>query len=220
MCSAIDARAHPPTLDGHQGEHTPAAYRVRPFAAMREALTGINSQFVAMGQTEEPSRPCVSHVVDPRLIKNSTTLRFAVATFDTWDSLSATVENLESDGIHMEAICLLGLAGVLGCARAHANLPAATYRNLPFPDSHPLICCTTGLLAERFACRLEGGARTLKASLGNWLIPRHAGQIEDAVNQGKIVLWVHLIDAADEPLAYRSLLAGSSHSVGVHDFTD
>ena len=47
--------------------------------------------------------------------------------------------------------------------------------------------------------------------------PRHAEQIQDAVEQGKIVLWVRLLDSEDEPLAYRSLLAGSSYSVGVHD---
>ena len=64
---------------------------------------------------------------------------------------------------------------------------------------------------------LDAGGSTLKAALGLWLIPRHAQQIQDAVEQGKIVLWVRLLDSEDEPLAYRALLAGSSHSVGVHD---
>jgi hypothetical protein len=55
------------------------------------------------------------------------------------------------------------------------------------------------------------------AALTPWLIAHHATQLQEAVATGKIILWVQLFDNDDERRAYRSLLARSSNSVGVHD---
>jgi hypothetical protein len=41
--------------------------------------------------------------------------------------------------------------------------------------------------------------------------------LQQAVEEGKLLLWVQLFDNEDERRAYRSLLATSSNSVGVHD---
>ena len=170
-----------------------------------------------MGETECIVRPLAFQVVDPRVTEHSTALRFAVATFDTWDGVRGTLQNLGADGLGSETVSLLGLNHVLGESAREANLPAAVYRELPFPGNRSLIWCTAGLLAERLAGRLLAGAPTLKAALGQWLIPRHAAEIADGVEDGRIVLWVQLFDSEGEHRAYRSLLAGSSHSVGVHD---
>lgn len=170
-----------------------------------------------MGETECIVRPLAVQVVDPRVTEHPTALRFAVATFDTWDGLRGTLQNLGADGLGSDAVSLLGLIRVLSAPAVRTHLPAAAYQALPIPGNQPLIWCTAGLLAERLAGKLLAGAPTLNAALGHWLIPRHAAEIADAVENGRIVLWVQLFDSEGEHRAYRSLLAGSSHSVGVHD---
>ncbi|NJO32745.1 MAG: hypothetical protein HC869_05980 [Rhodospirillales bacterium] len=72
-------------------------------------------------------------------------------------------------------------------------------------------------MADRLAGRLEVGATTLDTALSRWLIARHAAHLQKAVEDGKILLWVQLFDNDDERRVYRSLLATSSNSVGVHD---
>jgi hypothetical protein len=57
---------------------------------------------------------------------------------------------------------------------------------------------------------LELLARRLRTSaaisvFARWLIPRHAAQLQDAVTDGKIILWVKLFDNDDERRAYRPL---------------
>jgi hypothetical protein len=146
-----------------------------------------------------------------------TTLRFAVATFDTGNGLRDALQALRQEGLSNDAFNCLALEEVLAAATSLALLTAAARQELHFPGHRRPISCTAGALADRLAERLDAGGSTLKAALGLWLIPRHAQQIQDAVEQGKIVLWVRLLDSEDEPLAYRALLAGSSHSVGVHD---
>jgi hypothetical protein len=157
------------------------------------------------------------HNVDNHLTERPTTLRFAVATFDTGTDLRNALQSLRSDGLSDDTFNFLSLEEALADATLHTLVAGAAGRLLYFPGQHRPISCTAGPLADRLVDRLLADAPTLKAALGHWLIPRHAQQVQDAVEQGKIVLWVRLLDSKDEPLAYRSLLACSSHSVGVHD---
>ncbi|MGE5510451.1 MAG: hypothetical protein ACM31O_04260 [Bacteroidota bacterium] len=145
-------------------------------------------------------------------------LRFAVAMFDTRDGLREALQHLSQEGLRSEAFSCLGLQRVLADAAAVA-MPStsATVQELPFPGNVHRICCTAGPVAQCLSARLRVGAPTLKAALAHWLIPRHAAQLQDAVEQGRIVLWVQLFDSEAERRAYRSLLAKSSNSVGVHD---
>ncbi len=163
---------------------------------------------------------CPSQYVDHPLSGNATTLRFAVATFDTWGGLRSVLQSLMLDGLDRAAISLLGKRQALVDEPSDGPLLASTTYELPFQGNQELICCTHGILAERLAGQLQAGATTLKAALSRWLIPRHAAEIEDAVELGRIVLWVQLFDSEGEHRAYRRLLAGSSHSVGVHDLVD
>lgn len=151
------------------------------------------------------------------MTERSITMRFAVATFDTSDGLRDALQGLRREGLSNDAFNCLALEEVLAAATSLALLPAATRKELCFPGHRRPISCTAGALADRLAERLDASGSTLKSALGLWLIPRHAEQIQNAVEQGKIVLWVRLLGSDDEPLAYRALLAGSSHSVGVHD---
>jgi hypothetical protein len=163
---------------------------------------------------------CPSQYVDHRLTGHATTLRFAVATFDTWGGLRSSLQSLMLDGLDRAAVSLLGKRQVLFDVPSNGDILASTPDELPFPENRELICCTRGLLAERLAEQLQAGATTLKSALSRWLIPRHAAEIENAVELGRIVLWVQLFDNEGEHQAYRRLLAGTSHSVGVHDLVD
>lgn len=149
--------------------------------------------------------------------ERQTTLRFAVATFDTANGLRDALQDLRREGLSDDSFNCLALEDVFAAAASTALIPAATVWTLRFPGHRRSISCTTGALAVCLAERVDAGVSTLKAALALWLIPRHAEQIQNAVEQGNIVLWVLLRESDDEPLAYRALLAGSSQSVGVHD---
>ncbi len=153
---------------------------------------------------------------DNRLREHPTTLRYAVATFDTWGALLNALQHLDLDGLRTEVFCCLGLRRVFTDTAAIAVLRATAIQELPFPESVQPVCCT-GRLAQHLLERLRAGAPTLEAALGHWLIPRHAAELQDTVEHGRIVLWIQLFDSDDEHRAYRSLLARSSSSVGVHD---
>jgi len=145
-------------------------------------------------------------------------LRFAVGAFHNWEGVGGALQDLSSGGMTANSFNYLGLQHVLSSATpatiAGAQLPL---RELPFPGNAGLISCTPGPLAERLAGRLGAGAPTLKVALGRWLIPRHAAHVEKRVEDGKITLWIQLLDNDDERRAYQSLLNRSSSSVGVHD---
>jgi hypothetical protein len=139
-------------------------------------------------------------------------LRFAVAAFDTWEGMQPALRDLSGGGSPQHSFNYLGLQRILRDAgRTMALQP------LPFPGNRELICCSDGPVARRLAGRLRTGAQTLQGALGQWLIPRHAARLEDAVQGGGILLWVHVPDNESERRAYQSLLAQTSQPVGVHD---
>ena len=156
-------------------------------------------------------------VLDKR-VTNSPTLRFAVAPFDTWDGVQTTLSDLAFGSSLTKNSHCLGLQRVLGDRPKMAvNYGPIPLHQLPFPGNAELIGCTSGPVADRLAWRLSLGAPTLKAALSHWLIPRHAAHLQEAVERGRIVLWLQLFGDDDERRAYRSLLARSSNAVGVHD---
>ena len=146
------------------------------------------------------------------------TLRFAVAVFDRWDAVNTAARDLGSGGTPLQNISCLGLHRVLA-RRTDVGFNSHSYalRDLPFPSEPELICCTVGSVAEHLARRLNLGAQTLQDALARWLIERHAAQLVQAIQGGKINVWVQLFDNDDERRAYQSLLAQSSNSVSVHD---
>jgi hypothetical protein len=137
-------------------------------------------------------------------------LRFAVAAFSSKAAAMQAAHELQTAGIIAGDISYLGLQTVLGFvpARLHA---------LPFPGNTRPFACTEGVVAERVAQRLENGAQTLRAALATWLIPRHALQLERAVENGELLVWVQLCSTEDEGNAYRIMLSAGCTLVGVHD---
>jgi len=167
-----------------------------------------------------PGPRALSKVGDRDLTGSQTPLRFAVTTFDTCDALRAALLKLSADGLGTDGHSCLGLLRVLGRAMngpLQAGPVSGALQELPFPDSGQEICCTKGRVATILLDRLHAGARTLEAALSRWLIPRHAAQLQDAVEAGRIVLWVQLFDSEGERRVCHSLLSTSSASVGVHD---
>ena len=151
-----------------------------------------------------------------KLVSERPTLRFAVGIFDTWTDVQATVRDLTVGGMAENSFNCLGLHRVLAPLAARPD-NRMSLRDLPFSGDAELTSVTDGPLAACLAERLRMGAETLTAALGHWLIPRHAAQLQEAVSAGKVILWAQLFDNDDERRAYRSLLARSSNSVGVHD---
>jgi hypothetical protein len=138
-------------------------------------------------------------------------LRFAVAAFDTWTDAQKATQELRSGSRPLCHISYLGLRDVL------IGGPALPLSDLLFPGSAAQIACSAGPIAKRLSAKLTAGAPNLRAALTTWLIPRHATQLQRAVEGGKIVLWVALVDHDDERRAYRTLLGARCNSVGVHD---
>jgi hypothetical protein len=152
---------------------------------------------------------------------NYPTSRFAVATFDIWSRVNTTLQDLSSSGSKLGDLNCLGLHRVLAQrGQLTSPSPSIGLRELPFQENPELISCTSGPVAERLAWRLALGAPTLQGALSHWLIPRHAAQLQAAVEDGRIVLWVQLFDNDDERRAYQSLLARSCNAVGVHDLLE
>lgn len=146
------------------------------------------------------------------------TLRFAVATFDTWAGLRRALQDLCLGGLPFETFNCLGLQRVFADEDAvSSDQMPMVLEELPFSDHREPICCTAGRLADCLAGRQRAGARSLQAALSHWLILRHAAHFQQAVERGGIALWVQISDADDERRACQSLLASSSNSVGVHD---
>ena len=145
-------------------------------------------------------------------------LRFAVGTFDSWTQVYEGVRDARDRGLVSDSSIYLALERVF----ADKVIAATSQRTLviealPFPAEAALVACTSGPLAECLAERLRSGATSLSEALSQWFIPRHAAHFAQAVQAGKIVLWIPISNTDDERRAYASLLAHSSDIVGVHD---
>lgn len=145
-------------------------------------------------------------------------LRFAVGTFDTWSQLRNALSDLRVRGLVLDSFNCLALKRLFsGKTIVAPDHEPVVVQAMPFPDNSELIACTSGPLANCLMERLSSGASSLKQALSLWLIPRHAAHFENAIQEGRILLWIRIADADDERRAYQSLLAHSSISVGVHD---
>ena len=167
-------------------------------------------------KTTEPFVNFPSHAGLP--LAEQPKLRFAVGTFDSWSQVREALRDLRARGVVLDSFNCLALKRLFSgkTIMAPDHEPVAV-EVLPFPSSSELIACTSGPLANCLMERLASGASNLRHALGLWLIPRHAAHFQDAVQAGRILLWIRVPDADDERRAYQTLLTHSSNSVGVHD---
>jgi hypothetical protein len=167
-------------------------------------------------KTTEPFAPLSSHAGLP--LTEQPKLRFAVGTFETWPQVREALHDLRVRGVVLDCFnCLALKRAFSGKTIVAPKQEPLSVQALPFPDSAELIACTAGPLADSLKARLDSGASNLKHALGLWLIPRHAAHFQDAVQAGRILLWIRVVDGDDERSACQSLLAHSLNSVGVHD---
>lgn len=142
-------------------------------------------------------------------------LRFVVGVFDSWPQLRQGVRDARARGLVLEDVNCIAFERVL---RGHAiGDKPLILEELAYRASPELIVCTRGPLANHLREQLRSGAGSLKQALGRWLIPRHAAHFAEAVQAGRILLWLRVANDDDERRAYQCLLAQSSNSVGVHD---
>ncbi len=180
------------------------------------ALIHIKPIWPHVEDTAEPFVPFPSHA--GLSLTEQPKPRFAVGTFDSWTQVREALRDLCVRGLVLDSLNCLGLQRLFaGKTIVAPNQEPVVVRPLGFPDDPELVACTSGPLADCLMERLSAGAPTLKHALGLWLIPRHAAHFQDAVQAGRILLWIRVADADDERRAYQSLLAHSSNSVGVHD---
>jgi hypothetical protein len=145
-------------------------------------------------------------------------LRFAVGTFDSWPQVREALCDLRARGLVLDSFNCVALQRVFaGKSILAPNQRPVAVELLLFPDNAEPIACTSGPLANYLLQRLHSGSRSMKDALGHWLIARHAAHFEDAVQAGKVLFWIQVVDGDDERRACQSLLAHSSNSVGVHD---
>jgi hypothetical protein len=145
-------------------------------------------------------------------------LRFAVGTFDSSAQLREALRDLCARGLALDSFNSLAFERLFaGKTILAPDQKLTAVEVLPFPESSEPMACTSGPLTDCLMQRVGSGAQSLKDALGHWLIPRHAAHFHDAVEAGKILFWIRVVDALEEQRAYQCLLACSSNSVGVHD---
>ena len=148
------------------------------------------------------------------MVQRSAALRFAVGRFDVWAQLEAGMQDARARGLLGDTFSCLALQRLFIGNTIKVLQRVLTLR---FPDNAEAIACTESALADCLSDSLQSGARSLKGSLAEWDISRHASALEGAVLAGQILLWIKLTDAEDERRAYQTLLAHSSNLVDVHD---
>jgi hypothetical protein len=175
------------------------------------AVRGLALLFINAGRAAVDDTAKNQALTPATRVTSPSMLRFAVAAFDTWAEAQNATQVLRSGSKPLCQISYLGLRNVL------SDGPRPPLRDLPFPGSTAPISCSAGPIADRLSAKLTAGALSLQAALTSWLIPRHAAQLQRAVESGKIVVWVALVDHDDEQSAYRTLLSAKCNSVSVHD---
>src|SRR5262249_6679810 len=116
--------------------------------------------------------------------------QFAVAVFDNWDALHATLIGLEAESP-------MRTGGVMH-ARNDVPAQAAGLRflnqmtNINFARSRQQLARTVGRLADELSARLAQGARSLGDALDRSLNSDQARQLESHIDRGHLVLWVEL----------------------------
>jgi hypothetical protein len=135
--------------------------------------------------------------------------QLAVAVFDDWDALQATVTEMEMDSA---TAAVLHARGKIPAKANALNLLKQT-TDLHFERSRQHIACTAGRLATELAGRSAAGARSLADALHDWLGCNRARELESHLARGHLVLCVELRTADDFSIVCGRLVQASPHMV-------
>ena len=148
-----------------------------------------------------------------RKIPHKTGAQFAVAVFDNWDALHATLIGLEAETPMRTGWVLHARTDVPVQATGLRFMRQMT--NINFAHSRQELACTTGRLAEELAARLAQGARSLGDALDGSLNSDHARQLESHIDRGHLVLWVELHSSDEFSEVCGRLVQASPHMVSL-----
>jgi hypothetical protein len=137
--------------------------------------------------------------------------QFVVAVFNDWDALHAVLVDLEADAmLHSGAVL-----------HARKDIPPALssvgllkdMSHLHFSQPRQVIACTVGQIAHELSARLAGGARSLTDALHGWFSSDQAGQLENHIGKGRLVLCLQLRTPEDFSVVCGRLVQTSPHMV-------
>jgi hypothetical protein len=137
--------------------------------------------------------------------------QFVIAVFDDWDALHALLVGLKSHAaLH---------SGAVLHARKDVPLAASSLgllkdmAHLHFSHSRQDIACTVGKFAQELSARLAAGARSLTDALHGWFSSDQAGQLEDHIGRGRLILCLQLRTSEDFSVVCGRLVQTSPHMV-------
>ncbi len=157
-------------------------------------------------------RRATAAICDP--IAKTRFLRHAVGVLETADEVDGTLDELSVAGIGHSVVSLtapLDVSGTVSWKRP------GDWVELGVRSRSGARLASCGPLSEALVrlCTIEEAA--IDALLARWLPGVNARFLAEQFDFGRILLWVHLLDADDERRACGVLLGNSRHGVQVHD---
>lgn len=147
------------------------------------------------------------------------TKRFVVGSLDNPERVGDVVQDLLRHDLPMASISILSKQPLPAASALIGALPVAEIAETNFLASNRsrIVCLGNGL---GDILRMHTGERgsTLKNILQRCLLPRHARNLSEIVEEGGILIWVEALCPEDEKTASLSLLRNSTGTVQVHDF--
>ena len=141
--------------------------------------------------------------------------QFVVAVFDDWDALHAVLVDLEADATMHSGAVLHARKDIPPAASSLGLLKNMAH--LHFSQPRQDIACTVGQIAHELSARLAGGARSLTDALHGWFSSDQAGQLENHIEKGRLVLCLQLRTPEDFSVVCGRLVQTSPHMVGLCD---
>jgi hypothetical protein len=184
----------------------PIAWRGAGFGARSPENTVVSTR-----RTPRMRSPAGATLVEPKQA------RFAVGDFATWHAARETLRGLHSLGVPRNAVSVLGLRRHFQDQAGSQDAPPLHLLELACGQSPDVVCCTSGMLAERLSDAFAKGAATLGDAFSRWLPLPTAQRIQRSISEGVLLVWVQVLDGNDERRACTGLLALCASGVEVHD---
>ena len=137
--------------------------------------------------------------------------QFVVAVFDDWDALHAVLVDLEADATMHAGAVLHARKDIPPSASSVGLLKDIVH--LHFSQPRQDVACTAGRIAHELSARLAGGARNLTDALHGWFSSDQAGQLQNHIGKGRLVLCLQLRTPEDFSVVCGRLVQTSPHMV-------
>jgi hypothetical protein len=145
--------------------------------------------------------------------------RFVVGSLDNPQHAGDVVQDLLRHDLPLASISILAKQPLLAANALFGELPITEIAetNLIATNRTKIVCLGNGL-GDILRMRAGEDGGTLKRIFQRCLLPRHARNLSEIVEEGGILIWVETLSPEDEKTASLSLLRNSTGTVQVHDF--